>query len=212
MTNYCLIEEGAITYGPGLLPDSWRNISNLIALTDEELQPLGWLPFVPVSPPAHDPVLQGVLREVVIGETSVTETHTVLDFPTELAERRLLVAREEAVARVNTAAGESRAKYITVIPGQEATYQMKGAEADAANAILAAGGTIDPTNYPMINAEAEATGSTFEDTLALVTQTAAQWKQLAVQIEALRRGAIVSIGKATTSAELTAVVDGLVWP
>lgn len=113
--------------------------------------------------------------------------------------------KDEAIARVNKSAGICRAKFITVIPGQDATYQLKGAEADAANAILAGNGSPVPADYPILNAEALATGASFLDTLTLVTQTASQWKQLAAVVEGARRGAIVAIQNATTWQEVEAV-------
>jgi len=119
--------------------------------------------------------------------------------------RSIYDVKTYAVNRVNHDAGACRARYITVTPGQESTYQIKGQEADAANKVIADGGTPNPADYPMLTAEAQATGASFSDTLALVTQTAAAWRQLAVTVEAIRRGAIVQIENATTVAEVDAV-------
>jgi hypothetical protein len=45
MTSYCLVEDGAVTFGPTALPASWRNISGLPLLPPEDLLALGWLHF-----------------------------------------------------------------------------------------------------------------------------------------------------------------------
>jgi len=42
--NYCLVENNAIVDGPRALPNSWRNISGLNWLSNNELRALGWLP------------------------------------------------------------------------------------------------------------------------------------------------------------------------
>jgi hypothetical protein len=42
--NYCLVENNAIVDGPRALPSSWRNVSGLNWLSDDELRALGWLP------------------------------------------------------------------------------------------------------------------------------------------------------------------------
>jgi len=49
--NYCLVEDGKVTYGPAHLPKTWKNISGLHRSTDAELKTLGWLPFAEVDPP-----------------------------------------------------------------------------------------------------------------------------------------------------------------
>lgn len=41
---YALVENGNIVAGPCSLPPSWRNISNLPGLSDNELRVHGWLP------------------------------------------------------------------------------------------------------------------------------------------------------------------------
>lgn len=42
--NYCLVENGVIADGPRALPKSWRNISGLDMLDNDNLRELGWLP------------------------------------------------------------------------------------------------------------------------------------------------------------------------
>lgn len=42
--NYCFVENNAIVEGPRGLPRSWRNISGLDLLSNDDLRALGWLP------------------------------------------------------------------------------------------------------------------------------------------------------------------------
>jgi len=44
MSNYALVEDGAVTKVGGL-PKSWRNVSGLHLASDVELKEKGWLPF-----------------------------------------------------------------------------------------------------------------------------------------------------------------------
>jgi len=43
------MEEGKVILGPIYLPTSWKNISGLNNLTDEQLAEFGWFPFEPSS-------------------------------------------------------------------------------------------------------------------------------------------------------------------
>jgi hypothetical protein len=84
MGNYCLVEESVITYGPGSLPRSWRNISGLSLLDgdDAALKDLGWLPFVDVKP-SYDKDTQYITGSRVISATAVTMNNTVNDYSAE---------------------------------------------------------------------------------------------------------------------------------
>lgn len=42
--NYCFVENNVIVEGPRGLPRSWRNISGLNLLSNDDLRALGWLP------------------------------------------------------------------------------------------------------------------------------------------------------------------------
>lgn len=112
--------------------------------------------------------------------------------------------KAQAVTRVNSEAGSARAKYITVIPGQEQTYAIKAAEAAAYDG--------NPTgSYPYLTAEAAAVGTTVAELAAEVNATATAWTAINAEIEAKRRGATVAILAATAATEVQAltVID---WP
>lgn len=208
---YCLIVNGEITDGPRALPSSWESVSNLDTINNiSTLVALGWFPFVATQMPVVDSLTQRVTVQLVVGETTVTQAWTTKTLLAAEAQANLIAAHIAAIDAINKAAGECRAKYITVIPGQESTYQLKDVESQSAEALLATGGTPTAALYPMLFAEATATGISIADLITLVRTTAGQWKQLAAIIEGTRRGAIVAVEKATTTAELNAIQP--VWP
>lgn len=43
--NYCYVEDGNVAEGPMPLPKSWKNVSGLNLMGDEDLKLIGWLPF-----------------------------------------------------------------------------------------------------------------------------------------------------------------------
>jgi len=43
--NYVLVDNGAVAWGPGELPRSWKNITGLNMMESEKLKELGWLPW-----------------------------------------------------------------------------------------------------------------------------------------------------------------------
>jgi hypothetical protein len=49
--NYVLVENGAVVWGPGELPRSWKNVSGLNMMESAELKELGWLPWREVLSP-----------------------------------------------------------------------------------------------------------------------------------------------------------------
>ena len=61
-------------------------------------------------------------------------------------------ARNEAARRIDAAAGQARARYITTVPGQEATYTAKYAEAIA---YRNAGYPDDLSGYPYVAWESD---------------------------------------------------------
>lgn len=117
-----------------------------------------------------------------------------LPSPESLAPPPLDRVKQMAKVRIDDAAGRARARYITVAPGQEATYQAKAAEADA---YVAAGRPADTTSYPILAAEAQARGITVSQLADLVRATRDQWIQLAAAIEAARIGGKLAVDAAT---------------
>lgn len=96
-------------------------------------------------------------------------------------------AREWARNQIDQAAGIARARYITVTPGQDATYQAKYADAQA----FARAGYPDASiaDYPWVKAEADATSSTYTDAANGIKQVGDPWNmQIGPSIEGARIG------------------------
>jgi hypothetical protein len=83
--RYGHVTNGIIDQGPIGLPDSWENISGLNNLTDAELRPLGWLPWILVEVPVgYNQVLDG--STVVVEPNRIVETQIVRNMtPEEIA-------------------------------------------------------------------------------------------------------------------------------
>jgi hypothetical protein len=115
--------------------------------------------------------------------------------------------KSQAQDAIDQAAGLARARYITVAPGQEATYQAKAAEADA---YVAAGSPADTTPYPILAAEAQARGISVSDMADLVRTTRDQWTQLAATIESMRIGGKLAVDAAADHASVDAAKESAV--
>lgn len=102
-----------------------------------------------------------------------------------------------ALTDVDASAGSARLRYITDVPGQQATYVVKQGEAEK---YLASGGIPGP----YLAAEAAAMGATATQAAQLITGIAAQWNGVfGPAIEGARRVGKISIAAATTNAEVT---------
>lgn len=93
-----------------------------------------------------------------------------------------------ALAAIDAAAGAARARYITIAPGQEATYLIK---ADQATAFKAAAYT--GTVPGLVQAEIDATGATAQQAADDILAQEAAWAVLAALIESARRRGKVAV-------------------
>lgn len=98
-----------------------------------------------------------------------------------------------AKAFIDDAAGRARARYITTVQGQEATYLLKR---DAAKAYQAAGYTGAVPE--MIKLEADAVGKTYQVLADEILAQSAAWESLAAMIESLRMVAKAAIDAETS--------------
>lgn len=98
--------------------------------------------------------------------------------------------RAQMSAAVDVAAGAFRSQFITVTPGQEATYIYKANEARAWTADNSA-----PT--PLLSPEAAARNMTIAALAAEVLANESAWLQLGGKIEGARMGAKTAIAAAT---------------
>lgn len=90
--------------------------------------------------------------------------------------------RAAALVAIDTAAGTARTRYITTVPGQEATYLIK---AQQARDYQAAGHT-GPVPA-LVQSEADATGETPQLACGRILAEESAWVAKAAQIETARR-------------------------
>lgn len=112
-------------------------------------------------------------------------------------------ARLEAVERINTAAGIVRRRYVTDIPGQEALYMMKEAEARA----WVASADPDPALFPLIEAEIGITGTDAGQVAQVYLNLAGIYVQAAAQLETARLGHIAQAEAADTPEAAAAIAE-----
>lgn len=96
---------------------------------------------------------------------------------------------------IDCMAGNVRLKYITDVPGQQVTYQLKSEEAkEIARLGLLDGAVI--TSYPMIQAEMNATGLPMSLIVAQINGMEYAWRHLAAAIEEVRRKYKINVNNA----------------
>jgi len=87
MALYCYVVESLVITGPIELPVNWKNISNLNALSDAELQALGWLPYSVVKEPFPNEWYRQQDNGLTITIDSVTRTYSAIQMEvTEIIE------------------------------------------------------------------------------------------------------------------------------
>jgi len=77
--------------------------------------------------------------------------------------------------KIDTAAGEARARYITTVQGQDATYKAKY---DDARAYVTAGYPQDVTGFPWVRAESTETGMSPKDTADRIKTIGDTWNNV----------------------------------
>ena len=100
-----------------------------------------------------------------------------------------------AAAAIDQAAGETRQKYITTSPGQEATYAEKARQCEA---YKAAGypATLDPITHAYVMAEANAKSCSYQAACDAILAERDQWAVLGAKIEEASRKAKLAVAAA----------------
>lgn len=111
----------------------------------------------------------------------------------------LIEQKAAALAAIDHEAGVARARYITIAPGQEATYLLKSAQAIA----FKAGGYLGSVPG-LVQAEIDATGTTAQAATDAILAQQAAWEYKAAQIESARRRGKVAAGNAVGAAGVEA--------
>jgi len=114
----------------------------------------------------------------------------------------------EATEMVNMAAGEARTRYVTAVPSQDATYQMKLEDAKAFK--LASYPEADLSSYPFIDGEAKALASTGQAAADFIIDTYNGWLSLAAYIETTRRLAGEDIKRETVWSNCSVIANAAI--
>ena len=112
---------------------------------------------------------------------------------------------QKMIEHIDAKAGAVRACYITVAPGQEATYILKGQQARS----FVEAGCLG--NAPvLIQSEMLATGESAEAAANRICYEEQLWIALAGMVETARRSGKVSLLSATTDEEREAIYDATI--
>lgn len=125
-----------------------------------------------------------------------------------MAAAQLASARKHSVDRVNRMVGDLRKRLITDIPGQDAIYLEKRAEALAYVAATEARGGAEPEtpeDYELLLGEVGITAPDAWMVAQIVLNKAHQFKRVGAATEALRKTAIAAIATAPDFATLEAI-------
>ena len=117
-------------------------------------------------------------------------------------------AQVAAAEKVNIAAGEARTRYVTAVPSQDATYQMKLEDARAFK--LANYPEANLSNYPFVTGESQALSSTGQVAANLIIGTYNSWVFLAAYIEKTRRSANENIKRETVWSNCSVIADAAI--
>lgn len=200
---FARVENGEILETYESLPalkEAFPSAVFLWPLANEDLAPLGLaLISIEAEPEGLAPGEYTELGDPTVVDGECIRPRIIVPVtPERLAEHEAALHRQ-----IDIEAGAFRLNFITDVPGQAETYQQKVAEA------AEFAGEADPANpvgtYPMLAAEAQATGTTIADLAATVTATRATWLQLGAGIEAMRMGAKKAVSAARAAEDWDAM-------
>lgn len=156
-------------------------------------------PSIELTDEAYDDYLQNSdLRLIdVIAKTIIT-----IDLVIDLEEERKLANR-----RIDNVAENIRLQHITGGAGQAMVYQEKAKQADD---YAAAGYPADTTNYPMIQAESNATGNNTTEAADGIIAQRDNWLIVGAEIEEARLTGKTGVAAATTVSTITTSKDNAV--
>ncbi|MQX37868.1 hypothetical protein [Roseospira navarrensis] len=117
-------------------------------------------------------------------------------------------ARIEAATAIDRAAEAVRLTYVTAGDGQAAEYRLTAEEAARARVVLNAGGTLDPADYPHLDAEVRAGGAaSLAQAVALVEAQSEAWSTISADIKQVRRAGKLAVAAAADLAAIEAARD-----
>lgn len=140
----------------------------------------------------------------VEGVTQESLDAALANYTPQHASLHLAKVKIVAQAHIDIKAGEIRSKYITTIPGQAEVYQEKY---DQAVDYITNNYPVDTSPYPMIQAEANATGYTPTQSADAIVAQRSTWLGNMSSIEEERRRGKVNIEAAVDETGVNAARD-----
>lgn len=119
----------------------------------------------------------------------------------------LRLAKAAGRSEVNRRIGEVRVQFITDIPGQQAIYSAKEAEARAYLALDPA--PLDLTAFPFLAGEVGLTAPDAAALAALWLAMSDRWRSVGSELEQLRLGVSASVEAAESVVEVSAILAEL---
>lgn len=182
-------------------------ISHTLETEDAKLLALQEGPWIEVESFSGDVAEHRVAGSFLVPLPPRPSAQAEFDYDTGLwvDPRSLDQIRDAAKVRLNAWVATERAKYITVLPGQEMIYPAKEAEAIRYVA------DPDPvlTQYPFLSGEIGITAPDAYQIAQIWLHMSALWRSVAAQLEAIRLGLSASIDSAETAAEIEALLATL---
>ena len=114
--------------------------------------------------------------------------------------------KSSAKSSIDAAAGQARARYITTVPGQEATYMLKERQARD----YAAAGYPAASVPSLVQAEADAFGITPQQAADEIIAQADAWITLAAKIEYARRSGKAEVDAASDAASVETIKNKII--
>lgn len=114
--------------------------------------------------------------------------------------------RSEALKRVDAYASRRRADFISFGVGQELVYNEKAKQAQE----FIDGGYVNVENYPFIQAEASATGTSPTAVADTIIANRIAWMQIGAEIEGLRLSAKEEVRAVTTIEQFGPIFQQLI--
>lgn len=194
--EYALVNEN------GTLVEPWVIGGVRVVETAKIAKEAGWPRHFPVvrvnNQPTNFHIKSGELGAFVSGQWVITTQYQAPD---------LDVVKAALKTEVDRAAGQLRAQFITVAPGQDMVYLRKAAEAKAYQT------EDDPAaaDYPILSASVVIEGATLADVAAMVVGKEAQWTKIAAVIEAARLGGKAAIDAAEDAVAACAAAAAIDW-
>jgi hypothetical protein len=119
----------------------------------------------------------------------------------------LRAAKSTALAEINRRIGSVRLAFITDIPGQQAIYAAK--EAEARNYLALSTEPGDLSGYPFLEKEVGITAPTAGALAVLWLEMADRWRSVGAELEQLRLGASASVNSAQNEQDVAAILTEL---